>query len=99
MAQYSPRRSKTKNNLEKTEGLFQIEGVLKRVRRQERTIDQSDRDFLEAWKRESNFFEILECDLKSRKQANLHPQPLRFRNGAWRAVEYLLNVSCLTQAI
>lgn len=85
--------------MEDTEGLFQVERALRRVCRRKRTKDQDDCDLFEAWKRESIVFEIFECDSESGEQADIQPQSLRPGSGAWRAVEYLLSVSCRTQVV
>ena len=85
--------------MEDTEGLFQVERALRRVCRRKMTKDQDDCDLFEAWKRESNVFEILECDSEPGEQADIQPQALRSGSGAWRSVEYLLNVSCPTQVV
>lgn len=57
--------------MEDTEGLFQVERALRRVCRRKRTKDQDDRDLFEAWKRESNVFEIQECDSEPGEQADI----------------------------
>ncbi len=100
LAQDGFRCSRIQIKLEDTEGLFQVvERALRRVCSRKRTKDQDDCDLFEVWKRESSVFKILECDSEPGEQADIEPQPLRYGSGAWRAVEYLLNVSCPTQVV
>ena len=90
-------RSRTQIKLKDVEGLIQVEPALTRAYRRKRNED--DCDLFEAWKRDSNIFEALECDSEPGEPADIKPQALRSGSRTWRTVENLPDAFCQTHVV